>query len=201
MKEDKLLRFVKTLAGKYSNFEQAQSYPKYFAHINIYFRPLDSSLFNFPVFYSEQSHDISPWSPYRQSIHKVYKRDDTFIVENYSLLDKTRFAGGGFCPEVLNGLNKDCIKIRQGCSMHFIEKGVGHYIGQLESEKSCIINKDGKKSYLISEVEFDNQKWISLDKGFDISSDKQVWGSRNGSFKFKKVLSMGENLSKEWLRS
>ena len=71
MKEEKLLRFVKTLAGKYSNFEQAQLDPKYFAHINTYFRPIEWDIFNAPGFYSEQSYDYSPWAPYRQSLHRL----------------------------------------------------------------------------------------------------------------------------------
>ena len=40
MKTEQQLRFARTLAGIYDNYEQAQVNPKDFARINIVFRPL-----------------------------------------------------------------------------------------------------------------------------------------------------------------
>ena len=77
--------FAKTLTGHYSNKEQAQRNPQFFAHINIYFRPLEWSTFEGPWFYSEQSYDYAPWSPYKQAFHRLIKSKDIFIVENYSI--------------------------------------------------------------------------------------------------------------------
>ena len=78
-----LLYFAKTLAGKYSNKDQVKSNPRDFAHINIYYRPLEWRIFNGPWFYSEQSYDFSPWSPYKQRVHKLIDKKGILIVENY----------------------------------------------------------------------------------------------------------------------
>ena len=51
---------------------------KNFANINIYYIPLDWSIFNGPWFYSEQSYDFKPWSPYRQGLHKLIKQENIF---------------------------------------------------------------------------------------------------------------------------
>ena len=83
-----LLLFAKTLSGQYSNAEQAQKDPKNFAHINIYFRPLDWSILNGPWFYSEQSYDYAPWSPYRQSMHRLLEINGLLVVENYLFLPR-----------------------------------------------------------------------------------------------------------------
>ena len=79
--KEALLRFAKTLAGHYSNFEQSQDNPKDFAHINIYFRPLPWETLKGPGFYSEQSYDHDPWSPYRQGIHRLQHIQDIVVVE------------------------------------------------------------------------------------------------------------------------
>ena len=68
MKDRSIAFFASVLAGQFSNKEQSQENPKDFAHINIYFRPLPWSVLKAPAFYSEQSYDYSPWSPYRQGV-------------------------------------------------------------------------------------------------------------------------------------
>ena len=148
MERSQILKFAKALAGKFSNYEQSQKDPKSFAHINIYFRPLPWRILESPSFYSEQSFAHSPWHPYRQGVHKVIQDRDLFIVENYALHDAERFAGGCFRPDLLDQLNEKKIIRRQGCSMHFIETGLGIYKGKVEPGNKCIINQGGKSSYL-----------------------------------------------------
>ena len=79
--QSSLFLFANTLTKKYSNYEQAQENPKDFAHINIYFRPIDWSILNGPWFYSEQSYDYAPWSPYRQGLHKLSTFGDIYVME------------------------------------------------------------------------------------------------------------------------
>ena len=112
-----LLRFAKTLAGHYSNKEQAQNNPKDFAHINVFFRPLPWEVLKAPGFYSEQSYDHDPWRPYRQGIHRLLPADgDHFIVENFGFADPIRLAGAGLRPDLLNSLKPDSLKLR--CDAH-----------------------------------------------------------------------------------
>ena len=185
MKE--LQRFATTLAGHFSNFEQAQRNPKDFAHINIYFIPLCWKINSLLAFYSEQSYDYNPWTPYRQSFHTVSYQSDTFIVDNYSLDDSSLIAGAGQHPELLNSVNTKLIKKRCGCAMHFREVKNSYYQGNVEPGRQCLVHRNGIVTYLISEVEFGNETWTSRDRGFDLITHKQRWGSEHGMLRFKRV--------------
>ena len=193
-----LLDFAKTLAGKYSNKTQAEKNPRYFAHINIYYRPLDWSILDGPWFYSEQSYDFTPWNPYKQAIHRLIHFENTFIVENYSLESPERIAGSGFKPELLKELKKQKFCKRYGCSMHFKEIKNMHYKGNVEPGNKCLINREGKITYLISKIELNEKAWESLDEGIDTATDKKIWGSEHGELKFQKVQSIGINLIENW---
>ncbi len=195
-----LFYFAKTLAGKYSNTDQAKKKPRDFAHINIYFRPLEWSILNGPWFYSEQSYVFSPWSPYRQGIHKLLKKNKIYIVENYEIIEPERIAGSGFRPELLKAIRKDMFYKRCGCSMQFKEIKPGSYIGKVEPGRNCKIQRGEKLTYLVSNVEFNQAKWISLDEGFDEATNEKIWGSEHGPLKFRKVESLANNLIGEWLK-
>ena len=194
-----LLLFAKAISGHFSNKEQVQKYPNKFAHKNIYFRPIKCSAIKGPAFYSEQSYDHSPWSPYRQSLHKFCWDESTFIIENYKLQDQERFAGGGFNPNLLEEVNsKKAIK-RYGCAMHFLKLKDGIYIGNIEPGKKCHIEKEKALTYVKSEVMLTAKSWTSEDMGFDIKTNKKVWGSKYGPLKFLKVSSFGNELNENWL--
>ena len=194
-----LLAFAKTLAGHYSNHEQARNNPKDFAHINIFFRPLPFSLLNAPGFYSEQSYNHDPWRPYRQGIHKLTRGDDCFVVENFGFGDAIRLAGAGSRPELLNSLKVESLKPRCGCAMHFREIEPGRYQGEVEPGKNCMVPRDGKLTYLVSEVDVNATTWISRDRGFDPQTDAQCWGSEHGALRFQRMAHLGDELTLDWL--
>lgn len=198
MGKDSIIHFAKLLAGHFSNKEQAQSEPRNFAHINIYFRPLPWGLLNGPGFYSEQSYDYAPWSPYRQAIHKIVKRNDFFLIENFSIHNQERFAGSGFKADLLEKLNIKNLQKRNGCSMIFRETHNSSYAGNIEPGCKCLINRQGQKSYLNSVVELGKDKFISLDRGLDPSTHKQLWGSEHGPLIFRKIIPLGDHLDQEW---
>ena len=183
-----LKRFIKTMIGKYSNFDQSQSEPIKFAHINMFFRDVPFSILKEQFIYSEQSFNYDPWSPYRQALHKIYANDDEIIIENYTIEEPIRIAGSGFMPQLLNTLVDIELKQRQGCSMLFKEFKNCHFLGEVKDPKSCIISHSGKTTYLSSKVEFNKYHWNVLDEGFDCKTDKKVWGSEHGPIRFKKIL-------------
>ena len=78
--------FINTICGKYSNKVQAENAPRLFAHINIYFRLMSWSWLKGVSIYSEQSYEHSPWSPYRQAVHKLIIQDNVLIMQNYKVL-------------------------------------------------------------------------------------------------------------------
>jgi len=196
-----LLIFAKTLAGQYSNLEQSQDNPKDFAHINIFFRPLPWELLQGPAFYSEQSYDHDPWQPYRQGIHRLKEVNEVFIVDNFGFDDPERIAGAGHQPELLKNLRTETITPRCGCAMHFREVSPGQYKGEVEPGEHCLVPRDGKITYLVSEVEVNDTSWISRDRGFDPKTHAQCWGSEHGHLRFKRLAHFGNHLDEAWLKS
>ena len=172
---DKIFQFARTLLGHFSNFNQAQNSPKDFARINIYFLPLTFKIFGKPAIYSEQSYDYDPWRPYRQGFHNLEKKGDILIVNNFGHSSQQRVAGAGISES--------------------------RYEGNVEPGNKCFIPKNGKLTYLVSEVELNKKQWISRDRGYDIKTNKQCWGSIHGLLKFDRVESYSELIDEEWIRS
>ena len=195
-----LLKFAKTLAGHFSNFDQSQDNPKEFAHINVYFIPLDIRINGKPGFYSEQSYDHDPWRPYRQGFHCLEEQNGIFIIQNFGYPHHQRVAGSGGHPSLLKQIKPELLTSRCGCSMHFRSSNNGNYVGSVEPGKQCLVPRDGKITYLVSEVDLGPLHWHSRDRGFDPSTDEQCWGSEHGMLKFKRVASLGENLDMRWLK-
>ena len=196
--QSSLIEFSKTLAGIYDNIEQSQANPKDFARIKIYFRPLPWHVFNGPGFYSEQCYDYAPWDPYRQGIHRLSIKDNVFIMTNYGISNSKRLAGAGLNPSLLKDIQANKLQSRCGCSMHFTMKTTGHYIGTVEPGKNCLVPRNGIMTYLVSEVEVDQNNWISRDRGFDPKTDKQIWGSEHGLLRFKRIESLSKLIQDEW---
>jgi len=198
---DSPLLFAKTLCGHYSNLEQAQQDPSKFARINIFFMPLPWEVLRAPGIYSEQSYDHDPWRPYRQGVHRLSQCDDVHIVENFGLEQPERAAGAGLHPELLKTIDANSLIERCGCAMHFRCVGAGSYLGELEPGHQCLIPRDGKITYLVSEVELNQRHWSSRDRGFDPLTDTPVWGSEHGMLRFIRICSFADQLNEDWLQN
>ena len=61
--------------------------------------------------------------------------------------------------------------------------------------------RDGKLTYLVSEVDVDQENWISRDRGFDPNTDEQIWGSEHGLLRFKRIKFFSDEINEEWLDS
>ncbi len=181
-------KFVHMLCGKYSNKKQSQAEPSLFANINIYFRLLSWDIFKGISIYSEQSYNHAPWSPYRQAVLKLTMKKDLFILDNYRIEYPERIAGAGFNPDLLKLITRSKLHIRENCEMNFHEQTKGKYIGRLKECRKCIIRKNGKDTYIISNSILEKEKFISKDEGFDIKTNKKVWGSENGYLVFERLL-------------
>ena len=96
-------------------------------------------------------YDYAPWDPYRQGIHRLVLDQSLFIIENYGFSNFHRLAGAGRNPELLDELHSESLKKRCGCAMHFRSISPGHYVGSVEPGKNCLIPRDGKLTYLVSE--------------------------------------------------
>lgn len=188
-----LLTLASWMAGDFSNQKQAFANPRLYAHIRIFFRPLPFEFFNGIGFYSEQVYDYDLWTPYRQGIHRLISQGEQIYVENYSLKGGTRYAGAGHNVDILKTITPDCIERRYHCSMIFWREGE-MFRGGVEPGNNCLIERDGHSTYLVSEVELTEHTWVSLDKGMDVNTHEQVWGSKAGPLRFEKRQSLADEL-------
>ena len=192
MAENLMLTFAKVMAGEFSNQKQAFGDPKKYAHIRVTFRPLPWDFFEGIGFYSEQVYNHDLWTPYRQGVHRFVEQEDRVYVENYGLSDRIRYAGAGREPAILKTITHNSIERRYNCSMVFQREG-NLFRGRVEGN-CCLIEKNGKQTYLVSEVELTESTFVSLDRGMDINTHEQVWGSKHGSLQFEKCQSFASEV-------
>ena len=188
-----LLELAQLMAGDFCNREQSDADPKNYAHIRIFFRPLPWEFFKGIGFYSEQVYDYDLWSPYRQGVHRLVDQGDRIYIENYSLKEAELYAGSGHNRDILLTIPNDAIERRHNCSMVFTKEG-DLFRGSVEPGNKCFVHRKGVQTYLVSEVELNETTWISWDRGMDLSTHKQIWGSAIGSLKFKRKASFAAEL-------
>ncbi|MDJ0735013.1 MAG: chromophore lyase CpcT/CpeT [Nostocaceae cyanobacterium] len=188
-----LITLAQWMAGDFSNQKQAFANPQLFAHIHIFFRPLPFDFFSGIGFYSEQVYDYDLWSPYRQGVHRLIDKGEYIYIENYSLNDPVMYAGAARELDILKTITPDCLERRYHCSMVFKREGE-MFRGSVEPGNRCLIERHGCPTYLVSDVEVTEQTWTSLDKGMDINTHQQVWGSEFGAFKFEKQESFADEI-------
>jgi CpeT protein len=180
-----MLTLAQWMAGDFSNAKQAAANPRDYAHIHVFFRPLPFEFFGGIGFYSEQVYDYDLWTPYRQGVHRLIDRGQDIYIENYSLKDSFLYAGAARELSILRTIHPDCIERRHHCSMVFTRQDE-RFIGAVEPGNLCLIEKAGCQTYLVSDVEITESTWASLDRGLDVNTHQQVWGSEHGSLKFEK---------------
>jgi CpeT protein len=193
VKSNDLITLAQWMAGDFSNYKQSFQKPQQFAHIHIFFRPLPFEFFNAIGFYSEQVYDHDMWTPYRQGVHKLIDQGSQIYIENYSLNDAVQYAGAARELSILKTITPDCIQRRYNCSMVFKREGE-MFRGSVEPGNQCLIQKKGCSTYLISDVEITETTWSSLDRGMDVNTHQQIWGSDNGSLWFEKRQSFATEL-------
>ncbi|MBW4594833.1 MAG: chromophore lyase CpcT/CpeT [Brasilonema angustatum HA4187-MV1] len=193
VKANDLTTLAQWMAGDFSNYKQSYHNPQQFAHIHIFFRPLPFEFFNAIGFYSEQVYDHDLWSPYRQGVHRLIDEGNQIYIENYSLNDPLLYAGSARELSILRTITPDCIERRYNCSMIFKREGE-MFLGSVEPGNKCLIERKGCLTYLISDVELTATTWVSLDKGMDVNTHQQVWGSTFGALEFEKRESFADEL-------
>jgi CpeT protein len=193
VKSNDLITLAQWMAGDFSNSQQSFNNPQKFAHIRIFFRPLPFEFFNAIGFYSEQVYDHDLWTPYRQGVHRLIDQGDQIYIENYSLEDPIQYAGAARELSILKTIKPDSLQRRYHCSMIFKRDGQ-MFRGSVEPGNLCLIEKRDCSTYLVSDVEITETTWSSLDRGLDVNTHQQVWGSAFGSLHFEKRQSFATEL-------
>jgi CpeT protein len=188
-----LMTLARWMAGDFSNVKQALANSKDYAHIHVFFRPLPYEFFSGIGMYSEQVYDYDLWSPYRQGIHRLIAQDNQIYIENYRLKEAWLYAGSARDRNILKTITPDCLERRYHCSMVFKRAG-DRFLGSVEPGNLCLIEKNGCQTYLDSYVEITETTWVSLDKGLDVNTHQQVWGSTFGPLRFEKRESFADEV-------
>ena len=199
MNNKAVLEFAKIISGVFSNKEQALDNPKNFAHIQIHIRPLFFKTYKCFAFYSEQRYQHDIWNPYRQSINKLSHEKEIFILSNHKIEDKERFTGGALDISLLDRISKYKLHKKSGCSMHFRETNPGNFSGALEPGCKCYIQYGENKTYVNSKVRVNKNSFIAEDSGYEIETDKKIWGSDFGPLIFKKLDNFDYFIDENWV--
>ena len=64
----------------------------------------------------------------------------------------------------------------------------------------CLIPRDGQLTYLVSEVEMDEERWTSRDRGFDPRTHQRRWGSEHGALRFRRIKHYDQTIGPHWLQ-
>ena len=198
MKNKYLLEFAKIFSGIFSNKEQALDNPRKFPHIQIHIRPLFFETFQCYSFYSEQRYQHDIWNPYRQSINHLSQEKEIFILSNHQIELKERFTGTAKKMSILNKISKSKLYKKSGCSMHFRKNNQGDFLGHLEPGCKCLIQKEGKQTYVKSQVILNKKTFISEDSGYEKETGKKIWGSEFGPLVFKKIDDFDDFIDSNW---
>lgn len=178
-----LKTLARWMAADFSNQAQAFENPPIFAHIRVCMRPLPLEVLSGIGFYVEQAYDYMLNMPYRARVLKLVDTGSRIEIENYTLKDEKSFYGAARNLQLLKTLTAEQLEKLSGCNMQ-VEWTGNSFKGHVEPGKGCIVVRKGKQTYLDSEFEIDDEKFISLDRGMDVETDEHIWGSVGGPFYF-----------------
>lgn len=181
------------MAADFSNQEQAFENPPFYAHIRVCMRPLPLDLLSGFSFFVEQAYDYALNDPYRVRVLKLIEKDNHIEIENYTLKSEAEFYGASRDLKRLENLKIDNLEKLQGCNM-IVEWAGSSFKGQVEPGKACLVVRKGQTTYLDSEFEIDQEKFISLDRGRDPQTDEHIWGSLAGPFYFVRWASFADEV-------
>jgi hypothetical protein len=187
MANSDLMTLASWLAGDFSNWEQAIANPPFFAHVRVCIRPLPQPLSPAGVWlYVEQAYDYEIHHPYRTAVLHLVEKEENLVIQNYRLLDPASYYGSARQPQRLQSLTVDQLEKLGGCDMLVQKTARQTFVGQVEPGKQCRVVRKGRETYLHSEFEVGADFFHSWDRGFDVETDKQVWGAIAGAFEFVK---------------
>ncbi len=150
-------KFCEYFEGYFNNQIQAFSYPSKFALIELYHNKIDEN-----KFHVKQKYSISS-TPYRESIIKIIDNGSFLLLKNYKE-DESELVG---------------------CDVLVVEKN-GEFFGKNISNQ-CIVKNGDKETYLVTESILGDGYYKVIDKGYDLYTNEQIWGSFNGFFQFNKI--------------
>lgn len=178
-----IVTMARWMSADFSNQEQAFANPPMFAHIRVCMRPLPFELLEGISVYLEQAYDFALNQPYRTRVLKFVAQDDRIIVENYAIANKEEFYGASRDINRLQTLKTDLLEFLPCCNF-FVEWTGNSFKATVEPGKGCMVERNGRQTYLQSTFEVSEAGLKSLDRGYDPETDEHVWGAIAGPFEF-----------------
>lgn len=187
-----IVTMARWMAADFSNQEQAFENPPMFAHIRVCMRPLPFELLDGITVYLEQAYDFALNQPYRTCVLKFVTEGDRIIVENYGISDKQEYYGASREIKRLETLSADRLKLLPCCN--FLVDWTGNSFKATIPGKGCMVERDGKQTYLQSTFEVSEAGLRSLDRGYDPETDEHLWGAIAGFFEFVRRTSFADEV-------
>lgn len=182
------------MASDFSNQAQAYANPPFFAHIRVCMRPLPDDLLDGNSLFLEQAYDFMLNQPYRLRVIKLKVVGDRLELENYKVKEQEKFFGASRDLDLLSTLTANLIEKMEGCDMDVTWTG-SSFKGEIKPGKACIVERQGKITYLDNSFEITDNKLISYDRGRDPETDELIWGSVAGPFEFTPLQSFAEEVT------
>jgi len=185
------------MASDFTNQQQAFDNPPIFAHVRACMRPLPAGLLDGTALYLEQAYEYNLKSPYRTRVLnlKLVESDGKpqIAIENYAIEGKEDLYGAAREPDRLTALTADRLEKLPCCD--FLVTWTGDcFEGTVEDGKGCMVERNGKMTYLQSTFQIFADRFTSLDRGYDPTTHERVWGSIAGPFDFRRVASFADEL-------
>ncbi len=173
------------LPGTYSNRDQAHAEPVWFIPVTLWYVALPDLFREGLGFFTEQVADHSPQSPYRSRVLHLVEHEGAVVLENYRLLDQAAWAGSARVPDRLAQLTLADLILLPGCLMDLQDQGPRIH-GVMPGSTSCLLNPEST-SYIQISFDLTEHTFFTLDRGFDRTTNAQVWGSRAGAYEYHKL--------------
>jgi CpeT/CpcT family (DUF1001) len=174
---------MRWMAADFSNQAQAFDNPPLFAHIRVCMRPLPKGIMPGDCLYLEQAYDFMLSQPYRVRVLHFLPQADHILLENCTIKAPERFLGGSRDRNRLAPLTTADIEKTPGCDMTIHWNG-SSFIGKVVPGKQCMVERNGKLTYLDNEFDINPERLLSYDRGRDPDTDELLWGSIAGPFEF-----------------
>lgn len=168
-------QFKEFLLGSFNNRTQAFSFPSQYSQISLKHVLLDNGLI-----YGEQWYSVRKEPPYRQFVLDPHLEDDKIIVTSYKVKNKDNY----LYFNNLDQLTESEIIKNEGCDNVFVKRDDVFY-GIIKG-CDCIVEKNGKTSFLYTASELSEKKYKVIDRGYCPETKKMLWGSEYGMFEFDK---------------
>jgi CpeT protein len=168
--------FFRLLEGKFENKIQAFSHPSKYAFIRVTHINIGNGLF-----YGEQAYNYQLHKPYRQFVLQPKLEDNQIRIVSYKLKDPSTFVNF----KNIDTLSFNDLELNTGCDV--IMKQVGDFFKGGLTGCDCVVEWNGRQTYLQNEIELTPTHYYVMDRGFCAEHKHQLWGSKYGRFEFVRM--------------